>query len=66
MQKEDTILGKKVRTFTEIGVIEADAHMLEHSDGNDAIKRACHVPMVLKIKLDALAHPLSLAAGLHH
>src|SRR5689334_13704433 len=48
MQEENAVFGEDLRAFAEIGVVEADADMLEHADRDDAVETAGDVAVVFE------------------
>ncbi len=45
---------RQLGAFAEIGVVVADADMLEHADRDDAVEFLGHVAVVLQAEFDAL------------
>ena len=51
MQQHDAVIRQQVAAFFKKGVVEANTHMLEHADGNNAFKRARRAAVVLQAVL---------------
>src|SRR5207342_2353361 len=56
-------LGQQCGTFVEECLIEADADMLEHADGDDALVAAFDVAVIGEPKIDVLSKPAFAGAA---
>src|SRR5918911_2569693 len=60
VQQHDAVRREKLGTFTEIGVIEPEADVLEHSDRYDAVEGSGHGAVILQLEFDGVPKPLLL------
>ena len=66
MQHHDAVIGEQFGAAPEIGLVEIDADMLEHSDRHDAVERAFDVAIVLEQELAGSRQILLGRAGIRH
>jgi hypothetical protein len=55
MQHHYPIVAEQFGAPAEKGIVMADADVLKHAHGNDAIKLIAHVPIILQQKSRAIA-----------